>query len=167
MVERLSVNIREATARDLPAMEWEGQYSHLRRLYRQALQEASNGRALPLVALAQDHVVGQLFVQFGRGSVAVEDVASINYLYSFRVRPSFRNQGISTQLLDRAEAELRERGFERAVIAVAMENEHARRLYERRGYRVFAKDPGKWSYVDHQGRLRHVSEPAHLLEKVL
>jgi len=50
---------------------------------------------------------------------------------------------------------------------VAKRNAPARRLYQRLEYRVFSEDPGEWSYLDHLGQRREVSEPAFVLEKWL
>jgi ribosomal protein S18 acetylase RimI-like enzyme len=167
LVERERILIREAREQDLPEMEWEGRYQHFRRLYRHALSEAKRGRRVLLVAEVKDQIVGQVFVQLTSSRAELADGSHSGYLYSFRVRPEFRNQGIGTQLLLEAEATLRGQGFERAVIAVARDNSRALRLYESKGYQRFAEDPGEWSYVDHEGRVRHVSEPAFMLEKFL
>lgn len=77
----------------------------------------------------------------------------------------FRGYGIGTRLLEEAESVILERNFPKAVIAVAKVNHSARRLYERLGYRVFAEDAGRWSYLDHEGRTRQVNEPCLLLQK--
>lgn len=167
MVERADVLIREAEEDDLRALEWEGRYQHYRRLYRRAMNEAKRGRRILLVAEADEQIVGQIFLQLASARKELADGGSSGYLYAFRVRPDFRNRGIGSMLLDAAEEALRNRSFQRAVIAVARDNEDALRLYERRGYQQFAEDPGKWTYVDHEGRLQHVSEPAYILEKPL
>lgn len=167
MVERTQVNIREATEDDLPALEWEGRYQHFRRLYRHALSEAQRGRRILLVAEADAKIIGQIFIQLSSGRTELADGHTSGYLYSFRVRPDYRGQGIGTELLEQAEQVLQQLAFKRAVIAVARDNLGALRLYEHRGYRLFAEDPGEWSYVDHEGQLRHVSEPAYVLEKRL
>lgn len=167
MVERERVLIRKAREQDLPALEWEGRYRHFRRLYRHALAEARRGRRVLLVADVSGQIVGQIFVQLDSRRDELADGLHTGYLYAFRVRPTFRNQGIGTQLLLEAESILRGRGFRRAVIAVARDNDAALRLYEAMGYARFAEDPGQWSYIDHEGRMRTVSEPAYMLEKPL
>ncbi len=167
MAEAPVVVIRSATESDLPAMEWEGEYAHFRRLYRRALAEASHGRRRLLLAEVSQLVVGQLFVQLSGSPLASSEPGRTGYLYAFRVRPAFRNQGIGTRLVHHAEACLREKGHRRAVLSVAKENLDARRLYERLGYCVCAEDPGEWSYVDDAGNMRQVSEPAYVLEKRL
>lgn len=47
-----------------------------------------------------------------------------------------RGQGIGSKLLEFAEKEARQRGLQRLTLGVVVENEGARRLYERHGYRV-------------------------------
>ena len=167
MVDKVAVQIRPATKKDLPALEWEGRYLHFRKLYQRALSEADHGRAILLVAEVEQGIVGQIFVQFRGSAVDANDRGNSGYLYSFRVRPSFRDQGIGTLLMERSESELIRRDFRRVVIAVAKDNKDALRLYKRLGYSYFARDPGEWSYVDHEGKLRHITEPAFVLEKSL
>jgi ribosomal protein S18 acetylase RimI-like enzyme len=167
MVERVRVLIRKAREQDLPALEWEGRYQHFRRLYRHALNEARRGRRALLVADVAGQIVGQIFIQFSSLRAELADGLHTGYLHAFRVRPNYRNQGIGTQLLQEAESTLRGRGFRRAVIAVARDNLAAQRLYQAMGYTRFAEDPGEWSYLDHEGKLRFVSEPAYMLEKTL
>ncbi len=167
MVERIEVVVRPAQRADLPALEWEGRYKHYRGLYRRAMDEADKGRGMLLVAEIAGRVVGQIFLQYRGGPATVKDTSTSGYLYSFRVRPEFRNQGVGTRLIERAETELRRAGLRRVLIAVAKENQGALRLYRRLGYSAYAEDPGEWSYIDHQGRLRRVIEPAFVLEKSL
>ena len=167
MVDQVAVRIREAEEKDLPALEWEGQYKHFRRLYRRAMDEAKQGRRILLLAETDDRIVGQIFVQLQSRAGQLADGGFSGYLYSFRVRPQYRGMGIGTMLLARAEKELRSRAFERAVIAVAKNNDRARKMYEDNGYRFMADDPGSWSYLDHEGKLQHVSEPAEIMQKSL
>ena len=130
-----------------------------------AYAEALRGRRILLVAEAAGHVVGQIFVQIDSAFSAGDGRAA--YLYALRVRPEVRNRGIGTELVREAEAMLRQRGFLRALISVAKENQAARRLYERLGYQVFGEDPGNWSFFDDQGQVQEVHEPAFLLDKQL
>ncbi|MGH2627635.1 MAG: GNAT family N-acetyltransferase [Anaerolineales bacterium] len=167
MVERTAVLIRPATEADLPALEWGGEYRHFRRVYRAAMTDALQDRRLVLAAEVGGEVVGQLFVQLENVQLDPGGRRPTGYLYALRVRPPFRNQGIGTALVTYAEDDLRQRRFVRAAIAVAKDNSGALRLYRRLGYRVFAEDPGNWSYLDDEGQLRHVLEPSYLLDKDL
>ncbi len=165
MVDSLLVLIREARESDLSALEWEGAFTHFRGLYRRSFLEAQSGRRVMLVAEAASQIVGQLFVQLDFPTAPGGDGRTTAYLYSFRVRPEYRNLGIGTQLIQAAEARLQTQGYHRTVISVAVTNVTALKLYEHLGYRVFAEDPGQWSYIDDRGQLQQVNEPSYVLEK--
>ncbi|MDF1499559.1 MAG: GNAT family N-acetyltransferase [Anaerolineales bacterium] len=167
MVDTLGVRIRTATESDLDALEWDGKYAHFRRVYRQALREAQRDRRMIFVAEATDQVVGQLFVHLHSIWKSSFGGARTGYFHSFRVKPHFRNQGIGSRLLWTAEAALVDRNYANAVISVAKANLRAQQLYRQHGYSVYSEDPGEWSYVDHRGRLRHISEPAYVMVKAL
>lgn len=63
------------------------------------------------------------------------------YIQGVAVAEAHRGQGIGSLLLDRAEETARINGSNRIVLDVAEDNEHARRLYERRGMKVEAQSP--------------------------
>ena len=146
-------------------MEWDGEYSHFRNVYRFAMEEARIGRRILLLAEIEDRVVGQIFVQLEGLKPGISNNQPTAYLYSFRVREGYRNRGIGSKLIQTAEEIVRLKGFERTVISVAKDNLAAKKLYERLGYAVFGEDPGRWTYVDHQEILRNVHEPSYLLAK--
>lgn len=165
MAEAPPIVIRSVRAADLEGLEWEGEYRRYRLVYQRAYSESLRGRRVLLVAEMQGQVVGQIFVQVDSAVSGGSGRAA--YLYALRVRPEFRNRGIGTQLVREAESILRQRGFARALISVAKDNDAARRLYERLGYEVFGEDAGNWSFIDEYGQLQEVHEPAFLLEKLL
>ena len=157
------ITIRPARESDLPALEWDGLYRHYRRVYRQTFDDVRLGRRLMLLAEAEGAVIGQVFVQLQGG----DHGAGRGYVYAFRVKPEWRRRGVGAQLMAAVEAELRGRGFHKAIIAVARTNLDARRLYERLGYGIYAEDSGIWHYVDADGVQRRVKEPSWLMEKHL
>ncbi len=162
------VVVRQLIHSDLPALEWEGQYTHFRRLYADAYQRALQDRAVLWVAeLPGAGVIGQLFVQLISPRWELADGRSRAYLYSFRIRPEFRGAGVGSRLLEEAEQDLRRRGFREATLNVGRENGAARKLYERHGYRVAGEEPGRWTYVDEHGQRRQVHEPAWRMRKRL
>jgi len=167
VAEAAHVLVRMAVEADLPALEWEGQYRRFRRVYRHAYSESRKGRRLLLVAEFGGLVVGQVFVQFTGLQQGVDGASRTAYMHAFRVRPEYRNLGIGTQLVREAESLLRARDIRRVQIAVAKENQGARRLYERLGYTIIGEDPGEWSFVDDGGNIQHVHEPSFLLERAL
>jgi ribosomal protein S18 acetylase RimI-like enzyme len=162
------LTIRHLVKEDLIALEWGGEYTHFRRLYAKAYERAQERKAVLWVAeLGDSGVIGQIFVQLSSWKDRLAEGVSKAYIYSFRVHPAYRNLGIGTRLLEAAEADLTRRRVEVASLNVARDNQAARRLYERRGYRVVRAEPGVWQYVDHQGDVRSVHEPAWRMEKSL
>lgn len=167
MVDRTAVRIRHATDADLLALEWDGEFTHYRRIYRQAMQDSRRGNRVLLVAAVEGEVIGQIFIYFRPSWSRHFPNEQAGYLHSFRVKPQYRNQGIGTSLVRHAEAILIERAYHRCVISVAKNNHEAVRLYQSLGYSIFTEDPGQWSYVDHRGRIQQVVEPVHLMQKRL
>jgi ribosomal protein S18 acetylase RimI-like enzyme len=129
------------------------------------MKEAEMGRQTLLVAECSKNIVGQLFVLFNTVHADPRPIPYTGYLYSFRVKPEFRNQGIGSQLINRAEEMLLERAYQRVLIGVAKINDRARQLYERHGYEIIAEDPGEWSFVDHENQIQKVVEPTYIMEK--
>jgi ribosomal protein S18 acetylase RimI-like enzyme len=162
------LQVRQVVHQDLPALEWDGEYRHFRRLYRDIYHSACQGKAVLWVAdLEMAGVIGQVFVQLESARKELADGNTRAYIYGFRVRPVFRNLGVGGQMLQTVEQDLARRTFQLATLNVGRENSDARRFYERYGYRVVAEEPGRWSYVDDQGKRREVHEPAWRMEKHL
>lgn len=167
-VEITQLRIRTAERSDLPAMEWNGEYSHFRRLYQDIYQSYRRGEAVLWVAeLENGSLIGQLFVQLNSARPELADGGSRAYIYGFRIQEPYRNQGIGSLMLQIAEDDLRKRGYRKVILNVNQDNPDARRLYERSGYQVTATEDGTWSYHDEHGRLRQVKEPAWRMEKEL
>ncbi len=163
-----SLIIRHATRDDLSGLEWDGQFTHFRRLFAQAFHRAEEDEAVLWVAeLPPTGLIGQLFVQLESHQTELADGSSRAYIYSFRVQPPYRGTGIGTMLMQTAEIDLRKRGYHRITLNVGRNNPDARRLYKRFGYIVVADEPGRWSYIDHSGHRRHVNEPSWRMEKEL
>jgi len=167
VIDRTAVHIRHATDDDLLALEWEGEYTHYRRMYRHAMQDSKRGNRVLLVAEVEGEVIGQIFIYFRPSWSRHFPNEQAGYLHSFRIKPQFRNQGIGTSLVRHAESILVQSEYHRSVISVAKENPEAVRLYQTLGYSIFTEDPGQWSYIDHRGRIQQVEEPVHLMQKRL
>lgn len=161
----MPVTFRLAVYSDLPKLEWYGQYTHFRALFRRTYQEQLQQRRLMLVADCNKFPIGHVFIQLFAGDPDYSDGRQRTYLYSLRVMDMFQGQGIGTRLIHEAEIISAERRFEWVTIAAARDNPRARRLYEKLGYHVYAEDEGKWSYLDHENRMRYVHEPCWVLEK--
>ena len=162
------VQIRLGREEDLPALEWQGEFIHFRKLYRQVYQNACDGKACIWVAeLEKAGIIGQVFVQFSSSRKELADGETRAYLYGFRVKPAYRDSGVGTQLLKCVEQDLLGRGFHSVTLNVGRQNLAAQRFYKRNGYRIVATEAGRWSYLDHQGLRRDVDEPAWRMLKNL
>lgn len=162
------VQFRFLNEKDLPQLEWDGEYLHFRRLYRDIFHSVCQGNALMWgCELPERGIIGQVFIQLRSTRLELADGYSRAYLYGFRIRPAYRNAGLGTRLLLLVEKDLLERNYKWSTLNVSRCNLAARRFYERHAYRVIADEPGEWSYIDHEGRRCHVREPAWRMEKYL
>jgi ribosomal protein S18 acetylase RimI-like enzyme len=162
------VCIRPAARSDLPALEWDGELKHFRRLFADTYQRVEQGQAVIWIAeIPETGLIGQLFLSLRSGRPELSDGVTRGYIYGVRVRPEYRNRGIGTQLMLAAETELIERRFYYATLNVGRENPKAQDFYERLGYRVVAPENGRWSYEDENGLRHEVHEPAWRMEKLL
>ena len=162
------VVIRQAKMSDLPAMEWDGEYAHFRKLYAEAYQRAINGSALLWVAeLPEAGIIGQVFIQLICDRPELADGYLRAYLYSFRIQAAYRRYGLGTRILKMVETDLSRRGFKYVTLNVAKVNLDAQRLYMRLKYRIVAHEPGVWNYPDQYGDWHRVEEPAWRMEKML
>jgi ribosomal protein S18 acetylase RimI-like enzyme len=163
-----NIRIRKAFRSDLPALEWGGELSHFRRIFAEVYRHSVSGDALIWI-VEQDGVglIGQVFIQLLSHRPELADGSSRAYIYGFRIKKEYRNQGIGSDLLRFIEDDLYERGFRSVSLNVSQENKGARRLYERFGYKITGPDPGQWSYVDEHGRVQQVLEPAWRMQKNL
>ena len=162
------VVVRTATELDLPSLEWDGEYIHFRNLFSQVFASSREGKAVIWLA---DHrwngVIGQVFVQLNSGRRELADGTQRGYIYGFRVKPAFRRAGLGSLMLANVERDLFNRGFAWATLNVSQDNPEAINFYQRFGYSIFDEEPGDWTYLDHQGILREVHEPAFRLMKKL
>lgn len=164
----LSPLIRLATRADLPALEWDGELSRFRRLYSDVFDRCERGEALIWIAeLEGVGLVGQVFVHLKSQRAELADGRTRAYLYGFRVRPSYRGNGIGGCLMAAVENDLFCRGFQTLSLNVGRANSGAKRLYERLNYLVIGADAGRWHYTDDKGLRHEVHEPAWRMEKNL
>jgi ribosomal protein S18 acetylase RimI-like enzyme len=83
-------------------------------------------------------VKGTLINELLTASVGKNDY----YLSNIAVDPQFRDQGIGTYILENAFKTAEKKGCKRVLLDVTLNNEGARRLYERFGFKVYGKkDP--------------------------
>ena len=160
------IHIRQLIEEDLPALEWEGEFTHFRRLYAEAYRRAQRGLSVLWIAESlPSNMVGQVFIQLSCDRPELCNGFDRAYLYAFRVRAPYRSKGIGARMLEVAEDDLKMRGFAWLTLNVARDNPRAHQFYLNHGFRVVAPEPGCWSYIDDKGRLQQVVEPAWRMEK--
>jgi ribosomal protein S18 acetylase RimI-like enzyme len=162
------VFIRKAKKDDLPDLEWNGEYTHFRRLYADTYMLVQQGHAIIWIAeVNSSGLIGQCFVSLKGNRPDLADGISRAYIYGFRIQQQFRNQGIGTMMMETIENDLRGRGFLQVTLNVGLNNLDARRFYDRLDYIVVDSEPGNWSYIDEKGKRRDVHEPAWRMIKDL
>jgi ribosomal protein S18 acetylase RimI-like enzyme len=159
--------IRQVSQEDLCALEWDGQFTHFRRIYANAYHNQQKGNAVLWVAELDGLLLGQTFVQLIGPRPELADGELKAYIYSVRVKNKFRNIGIGAKLMFHTEDDIAKRGYSFATLNVGKNNLAAKRFYERLGYQVVGDEPGKWSYLDHLGNRNYVHEPSWRMQKSL
>ena len=162
------ISIRPIREADLPAMEWEGEYRHFRRLYAEHFEAFRAGTTL--ICIAESSACGmivQVFILLDSRNKEVADGLHRAYLLSFRIKPAYRNQGLGSYMLSFVENQLLLRGYTTVRLNVAQDNPKARALYERHGYEVIGYSSGVWQYQDDEGAWQTMREPAWKMSKRL
>ena len=162
------VFIRQANKDDLPDLEWKGEYTHFRRLYADTYSMVLQAKAIIWIAEENSSgLIGQCFVSLMGNRPELADGVIRAYIYGFRIKPYFRNQGIGTKMMQIVEKDLKLHGFRQVTLNVGQENHAAKRFYNRLGYAIVGADPGQWSYIDDKGKRQDVHEPAWRMIKDL
>jgi ribosomal protein S18 acetylase RimI-like enzyme len=162
------VSFRPIVRSELLQLEWEGEYSHLRKVYASAFEKHLTGKTIMWVADLQNQgIIGQVFIQLSSTRMDLADGQNRAYLYAFRIRPAFRNAGLGTRMNWFLEDFLIKKQFKEITLIVAKENLSAIRLYNRLGYHKAGYESGAWSYRDHNNQIQHVVEPAWKMIKTL
>ncbi len=162
------VIIRKIAKSDLPALEWDGEYRHLRRVYAISYQAQETGRTIIWVAEHPDAgIIGQIFLQLISDRLELADGINRAHIYSFRIKAPYRGSGLGSIMLEKAETCLRADSFRYVTLNVAKANHKAQRLYQRNGYQIISHEPGRWSFPDDEGIWHDVEEPAWRMQKTL
>lgn len=160
--------IRSIQETDLKKLEWGKMYRPYRKLMRKSFEDHLMGKKVYLVARVNGKITGQIIIDWRiLKDLDKSDGKTRVYLYSLRVFPAFRNQGLGTTMISFCENFLQNKGFKFATIACEKKNPRAAKLYQRLGYKIFKEDNSEWKFEDHKGVIRKVNEPEWVLEKAL
>jgi ribosomal protein S18 acetylase RimI-like enzyme len=162
------LTIRQVTKDDLPDLEWEGEYTKYRRMYASLFRDTQSGKTMMwIITLPGSEIIGQVFVMLKSVEWDAADGESRAYIFAFRIKSPWRNQGVGSYLMAFVEQDLHHRGYKFVTLNVAKDNHEALRLYQRLGYKITGSRSGVWSYRDHEGNLQHVNEPSWRMMKRL
>ena len=91
------------------------------------------------------------------------------YIEALAVRPDLQSIGIGTAMLAEAERRTLQRGFTTIALAVGVDNDGARRLYDRLGYRDAGLGDFRatWTAIDREGRETTQGETVTYMRKYL
>ncbi len=151
---RHEIRLRFLQESDLLLLEWHGG-ADLRSFYQKEWAKHRGESVMVVVADFNGFPVGHAAIHW-LGKPTHPEIPDVQ---SVRVMDVFQGQGIGSRLLEQCEKIVRSENHPRISLAVAVENERARRLYERMQYRISGKPyDDKWSYTDAKGRTVEVSE---------
>jgi ribosomal protein S18 acetylase RimI-like enzyme len=71
------------------------------------------------------------------GTTIVTGLRNAGYIQAVMVRPEFRRKGVASELLSVAIKYIRKKGFSKAILHVASNNEPAKNLYQKLGFKEF------------------------------
>lgn len=125
----LPIAIRRAREADLTGLDWGDRRIGQREILRAAFDRQLLGDLDMLLALANGHPVGQVWIDYRQ--MDSDDGAS---LWAIRVLAPLRGLGIGGALLREAEARALRRGAHTLSLTVERRNTDALRLYERAGF---------------------------------
>jgi len=100
----------------------------------EAFEELCETAPICLVAEENDQVIGMVAAEVDRPK-------KIGLIITLDVDPKYRRQGIGSQLMDRAEREMRRLGVETCLLHVYTPHKSAEAFYRQRGYQPLAHLP--------------------------
>lgn len=159
------VRIRYLEEADLPALEWDGEYSRYRKNYLEIYRNKGKGLSFPFVAeSAADGVIGQVFLTRRNANKAYSNEPYF-FLTSFRVKPAYRDRGIGSRLLEACERVTREQRIGAILLNCAASNPRGFEFYRKHGFELVREELTQWSYVNENGMVVSEQAPSWLMRK--
>lgn len=160
--------VRVATSAELPALVGSlGQ----RGFFTDRLDRQRAGRGLLLVAWLSGLPVGDVYLRLEPADEPEvrQCLPGVPLLQHLEVRHGHRNRRIGSAMIRTAERLLREHGYQRVALGVALDNHGAARLYRRHGYREWPHPPvtSRYQQIRPDGGTRCQSELYQILVKDL
>ena len=163
-----TVVIRLWRESDLPALEWDGEYSCYRRVYKNVFQNSFRGITRPFVAeTAADGIIGQVILTERPPSETYDPNRYTYFLTSFRVKPAFRNRGLGSRMLVVCGETARRHKITSIFLNCSRENSAGKHFYLMNGFSVVREELTSWSYVDPAGVLHNQQELSYLMRRII
>lgn len=141
------------------------------RFHEKRFQNQEEKGDLYLIAWLGDEPVGGVLITFN--GPAEDLVRNKGYkdpvLTGLFVKNEYRGHGIATQLIERSEGIIFEKGFKQSCLAVGVANTPAKKLYEKLGYKDWGKGEYEisWDAINEKGETIKQDELCMLLYKDL
>ena len=162
------VNIRLLREEDLPALEWDGEYTRYRKIYQEVYRNLARGISFPYVAeTAEDGIIGQVFLTRKDPNPAYAGRMRYFFLSSFRIKEPFRDRGLGNRLMEICFRQTREQRLRDIFLNCASDNVRARKKKKKHGFRIVRFDEGNWTYVNHEGLVVSEKQSAYLMRRTL
>ena len=130
-----------------------------------------DGKGSYLVAWQNGVPVGHLLIKWkGSGTQVGKYLPDVPELNAIGVwPPENRSKGIGRQLINKAEAMVKDKGFRQVALAVEIDNPRAKALYEQLGYKDWGHGEyfDKWIEKSNDGREVEHEDPCYYLVKNL
>ncbi len=101
-----------------------------------ATHPANQSQAIATLEICMRHVPIKTYREFW----LVRDTYQYPYIFNLAVHPQWRRRGVAKQLLLAAEQTVKQWGFSRLYMHVLEDNQPARNLYDRIGYRLHSQE---------------------------
>lgn len=92
---------------------------------------------------------------------------SAGYIWQLSTVEELRGLGLGTRLIEEAQRRIKQRGLSKAVLGVEVKNTRAKKLYNRLGYRAYAKIKDSWEEGDKDGHAVLYQADVILMRKTL
>jgi ribosomal protein S18 acetylase RimI-like enzyme len=121
---------------DIEDIAWSGSRTHLENVALQ-LERVASGDVDYMAVRANGYAVS-------KGGIDFAEEAGAGTIWQLATHAHLEGLGLATRLIDELESRARERGVTRLRLAVGLDNERARRLYEYLGYRAIGESEVSW-----------------------
>ncbi len=155
-----AVEFRRTTEADLPVLEGLPFTAGLPSKHRDRYERQQRDEVVYVLATAGGEIIGYLLLKWDCPSdphvrTLVPPCAEVE---DFVVAPHLRGQGIGSRMLAYCTSQSLARGVTRLGIAVGIENQAARSLYERRGFVLVPGSGHRVSWLVPDGSGQHVRQ---------